>query len=328
MKRREFITLLGGAAAAWPLTARAQQRHQVWRVGFISGATRATFVGSGLRDGFLQGMRDHGLIEGEDFIVEWRFADGNYQLIPRLADELVAQKVAVIVLGTAAAVRPVQETTKTIPIVMAYSVDPVGNGLVVSLSRPGGNTTGLASSLDDTAPKQMELMTEAVPGLWRIGVLHNPDNPHSAAIDSTERAARTAGLALITVKARTAADLELAFQTLANERTNGVIIFSDPFFIDHRRQIAELGLRFRLPTMFSQREYLVDGGFMSYGEALSEFFRRSAYYVDKILKGAKPVDLPVEQPIRFLLAINLKTAKALGLTVPPSLLVRADEVIE
>jgi putative ABC transport system substrate-binding protein len=327
MKRREFITLIGGAAA-WPLTAQAQQRHEVWRIGFISGATRATFVESGLRDGFLLGMREQGHIEGKDFIVEWRFAEGNYQFIPQLAAELIAQKVDVIVLGTSAAVRPVQEATKTVPIIMAYSVDPVGNGLVESLSHPGGNTTGLASSLDDTAPKQIELMAEAVPGLKRIGVLHNPDNPHSAAIDSAGRAARTAGLALIAVKARAAADLELAFQTLVNERANGVIIFSDPFFIDHRRRIAELGLRFRIPTMFSQREYIIDGGFMSYGEPLSEFFRRAAYYVDKILKGAMPADLPVEQPTRFLLVINLKTAKALGLTVPPTLLTRADEVIE
>ena len=328
MRRRDFIRVVAGSAVAWPLGSRAQQHIGIRQIGFLSGATRKAVKESGLWDGFLQGMREHGYSEGKDFNVEWRFAEGNYQTIPQLAAELVALKVDVIVLGTPAAVKPVQTATKVIPIVMAYSVDPVGSGFVASLSRPGGNITGVASSLEESTPKQIELMTETIPGLSRIGILHNPENPHSAAIDSAMRAPRTGGLTLTVVNAANADELERAFQALANAHAGGVIVLSDAFYNTQSRRIAELGQRFQMPTMFSQRQYAIDGGLMSYGQNLSEFFRRAAYYVDKILKGAKPAELPIEQPTHFFFVINLKAAKALGLTVPPALLSRADEVIE
>jgi putative ABC transport system substrate-binding protein len=248
--------------------------------------------------------------------------------LSKLAAELVELRVDVIVLGTPAAVRPVQEATSTIPIVMAYSVDPVGSGFVASLARPGGNTTGLASSLDETVAKQMELMAAVVPGLTRIGIVSNPGNRHASALSTAEVSARTGGLALVAVDATNSQGLADAFSTLVKERVGAAIILGDAYFNTERRLIAELALSNRVPTMFSQREYVADGGLMSYGEALSEFFRRAAVYVDRLIKGAKPGELPIEQPTRFLLVINLKTAKALGLDVPMFLQQRADEVIE
>jgi putative tryptophan/tyrosine transport system substrate-binding protein len=328
MQRREFIMLLGGAAVAWPLCASARTSAKLWRIGFLSGSSRENVAQTGLASAFVQGMREQGYTEGTNFLIEWRFAEGRYDVLPKLAAELVELKVDVIVLGTPAAVRPVQQATSTIPIVMAYSVDPVGSGFVASLAHPGGNTTGLASSLDETVAKQMELMGAVVPGLTRIGLVSNPGNRHASAISTAEASARTAGLALVSVNATNSQGLADAFSTLVKERTGAAIVLSDAFFNTERRLIAELALSNRVPTMFSQRDYAADGGLMSYGEALSQFFRRAAFYVDKLIKGAKPGDLPVEQPTRFLLVINLTTAKALGLTIPPSLLARADEVIE
>jgi putative ABC transport system substrate-binding protein len=305
IKRREFITLLSGMAAMLPLAARAQQAGKVWRIGFISGASRATV--SEILDGFPQGMRELGYAEGKDFTIEWRFADGIYERFPGIAAELVRLKVDVIVLGTPAAVRPVQQATATIPIVMGYSTDPVGNGFVTNLARPGGHITGLASSLDDVIPKQMELLATAVPNLSRIGLLTNP---------------------LVSVEARDPGELDNAFATLISDRVGAVIVTSDGFFNSQRQRIVELALGGKLPTMFAQREYTQAGGLMSYGESLSEFFRRAASFVDKILKGAKPSDLPIEQPTLFKLVINRKTADALGVMIPPQLYIFADEVIE
>lgn len=305
IKRREFITLLSGMAAMLPLAARAQQAGKVWRIGFISGASRATV--SEILDGFPQGMRELGYAEGKDFTIEWRFADGIYERFPGIAAELVRLKVDVIVLGTPAAVRPVQQATATIPIVMGYSTDPVGNGFVTNLARPGGHITGLASSLDDVIPKQMELLATAVPNLSRIGLLTNP---------------------LVSVEARDPGELDNAFATLISDRVGAVIVTSDGFFNSQRQRIVELALGGKLPTMFAQREYTQAGGLMSYGESLSEFFRRAASFVDKILKGAKPSDLPIEQPTLFKLVINRKTADALGVVIPPQLYIFADEVIE
>lgn len=288
-----------------PLAARAQQAGKVWRIGFISGASRATV--SEILDGFPQGMRELGYAEGKDFTIEWRFADGIYERFPGIAAELVRLKVDVIVLGTPAAVRPVQQATATIPIVMGYSTDPVGNGFVTNLARPGGHITGLASSLDDVIPKQMELLATAVPNLSRIGLLTNP---------------------LVSVEARDPGELDNAFATLISDRVGAVIVTSDGFFNSQRQRIVELALGGKLPTMFAQREYTQAGGLMSYGESLSEFFRRAASFVDKILKGAKPSDLPIEQPTLFKLVINRKTADALGVVIPPQLYIFADEVIE
>jgi putative ABC transport system substrate-binding protein len=276
----------------------------------------------------MQGMRELGYAEGKNYLIDWRFADGQYDVFPKLAADLVGLKVDIIVTGTPGAIRAIQQATSTIPIVMAYSTDPVGSGLVASLARPGGNTTGLASSLDETVPKQMELIAAVVPGLTRIGIVSNPQNPQASALSTAKVAARTAGLELISVNAKNSQELADAFATLVKERVGATIVLSDAYFNGERARITELALSNRMPTIFAQRQYVVAGGLMSYGEALAEFFRRSAFYVDKIIKGARPADLPVEQPTRFFLVINRKTTNALGLSISPSLLLGADEIIE
>jgi putative ABC transport system substrate-binding protein len=327
VRRRAFISLLGGAAAAWPLAARAQQAGKVWRVGFLSGGAPAA-VGPILA-GFPQGMRELGYVEGKDFTIEWRFAEGNYSRIPGFAAEFVRLQVDVIVVATAAAIRIVQQATTTIPIVMSYSTDPVGNGFVGSLARPGGNTTGVASSTDDSAPKQLELLTTIAPNVKCIGLIGNPDNPnHSSLLKRAEAAARTAGLVLAPLDVRNAAEIENAFAAMPRERVQAILVGADAMILTERRRIAELGLAAHLPSMFVQREYVEVGGLMSYGESIKEFNRRAAVFVDKIFKGAKPGDLPIEQPTRFHLVINRKTADALGVSIPPQLYILADEVIE
>ncbi len=327
MRRRAFITLLGGAAAAWPLAARAQQAGKVWRIGVLSGASRETAFTN--YEGFLQGMRELGYVEGRDFVMEYRFAEGQYERFPDFAAELVRLNVDVILVGATSAIRMLQRATTTIPIVLAYSTDPVGNGFVASLSRPGGNITGLSSSSDDTAPKQLELVATVVPNVSRIGLLGNPASPtYTDVRKGAENAAQKVGLTLVSVEARNPQEIEAAFASFVSERVQAFISAGDALFFAQRRQIAELALKSRLPSMFSQREYAAAGGLMSYGENLSEFFRRAASFVDKIFKGAKPGDLPMEQPTRFNLVINRKTADALGVAIPPQLYIFADEVIE
>ena len=327
MRRRDVIALLGGAAAAWPLAARAQQPGKVWRIGFLAGGQRAAVFH--ILAGFPQGMRELGYVEGKHFTIEWRFAEGNLERIPGFAAEFVRMRVDIIVVATAAAVRAVQQATNTIPIVMSYSTDPVGNGFVASFARPGGNTTGLASSTDDTAPKQLELLAAIAPTITHIGLLGKPGNPnHASVLKRAQAAARTAGLAVVPVEANTPEEIENAFAALARERVGAIIGATDALFVSQRRRIAELALHGRLPSMFGQREFVEAGGLMSYGESIKEFNRRAAVFVDKIFKGAKPGDLPIEQPTRFNLVINRKTADALGVTIPPQLYILADEVIE
>jgi putative ABC transport system substrate-binding protein len=327
MRRRDFITLLGSAAAAWPLAAGAQQAGKVWRIGLLSGASREPT--SSNYEAFLQGMRELGYAEGRDFVMEYRFADGKYERLPELAAELVRLRADVIVTGTSAAIRTLQRATNTIPIVLAYSTDPVGNGFVASLARPGGNITGLTGSSDDTSPKQLELVTTVVPNASRIGLLGNPASPTYADVSKgAQNAAQKVGLTLVSAEARNPQEIESAVAFFKKERVQAFIAAGDAAFFTHRRRIAELALNNRLPSMFSQREYAAAGGLMSYGENLSEFFRRAAAFVDKILKGAKPGDLPIEQPTRFNLVINRKTADALGVTIPAQLYIFADEVIE
>jgi putative ABC transport system substrate-binding protein len=326
MFRRDFINLLCGAATTWPLVARAQQVDRVRRIGFLGGGTVSL---QPIYNGLLQGMRELGYREGRDFVVEWRLADGQYERFIEFAAEMVRLKVEVIVVSTPAGVRPTQQVTTTIPIIMGYSTDPIGRGFVTSLARPGGNVTGLASSLDDIVPKQIELLASAVPGLLRVGLLVNPGNPNTAPIlESARASARQAGFVLLAVEAQTPDELEAALVTLTKERVGAVIVIADAFFNSHRRRLVELALQARLPTMFGQREYVQEGGLMSYGESLYEFYRRAANYVDKIFKGAKPADLPIEQPTLFKLVINRKTADALGVTIPPQLYSFADEVID
>ena len=327
MKRRAFITLLGGAAAAWPLAARAQQPGRVWHVGFLSAVARS--AASGSYASFLQGMRELGYVEGKDFAIEWRSVEGKYEQFPDLAAELVRMKVDVFVTGVTAALPALQRATTAIPIVMAYSTDPVGNGLVASLVHPGGNITGLAGSSDDSSPKQLELLTTIVPNVSRIGLLGNPDTETYASVrNNAQEAARKVGLSLVPIEARNSREIEDAFAAFAKERMSAVMVAVDAVFFGQRWRIAELALANRLATMFALREYVEAGGLMSYGENIADFFRRAASFVDKIFKGAKPGDLPIEQPTKFKLVINRNTADALGLTIPPQLYIFANEVIE
>ena len=326
MSRREFITLLGGAAA-WPLAVRAQQASKLWRVCYLSAVSRESSSRS--YAALQQGMRDLGYVEGKDFVLEWRSVEGKYEQFSEIIAELVRLKIDVIVTGVTAALPALQRATTTIPIVMAYSTDPVGNGLVASLGHPGGNITGLAGSSDDSSPKQLELLTTVVPNASRIGLLGNPDTEtYSSVLKRVQGAAQKVGLFVVPIEARNPEEIENAFAAFAKERMSAVMVASDAILFGQRQRIAELAINNRLPTMFSLREYAEAGGLMSYGENIADFFRRSAFYVDKIFKGAKPGELPIEQPTRFNLVINRRTADALGVTIPPQLYIFADEVIE
>jgi putative ABC transport system substrate-binding protein len=293
----------------------------VRQIAFLSGLTRPASIESSTVGGFLEGMRKLGYVEGKDFVITWRFAGGMYEHFAEFAAELVQSNVDVFVLGTPVAVRPVMSATRTIPIVMGFSTDPVGNGFVASLARPGGNVTGLATSQDDTSPKQLELLAMAVPNLSRLGILANPASPNTRPMmNSIEGAAKDLDLVVVPVEARTPAEIETAFSTLSRERVGAFILISDSLFNSHRRLLGELALRQRLPSMFAQREYVEAGGLICYGQSYREFCRRAAIYVGKLFKGARPADLRVEQPARFAVVINLKTAKALEIALPPTLL--------
>jgi len=327
VKRRDFITLLGGAVVSWPRAARAQQAAKVWRIGFLAGAPRE--ANSRNYASLVEGMRELGYVENKDFVIEWRSANGQYERFPELARELIRLKVDVIVTAAGAAIRTLQDATTTIPIVWVYSTDPVGNRFVASLAHPGGNITGLAASSNDTAPKQLELLAMIAPSASRIGILGNPNNPNFASVlKNAQVAGERAGLFITPVAAGNVEEIERAFAAFDKQGIQGVIATTDAVFFAQREHIAELALAKRLPTMFSQREYVEAGGLMSYGENLSDFLRRAAVFVDKIFKGAKPADLPIEQPTLFHLVINHNTADALGLTIPPQLYTFADEVIE
>jgi ABC-type uncharacterized transport system substrate-binding protein len=327
MRRREFISLLGGAAVGWPLVARGQQAGKLWRICYLSAVSRESSSRS--YAALEQGMRDLGYVEGKDFVIEWRSVEGKYERFSEIIAELVQLKVDVIVTGVTAALPALQRATTTIPIVMAYSTDPVGNGLVASLVHPGGKITGLAGSSDDSSPKQLELLTTIVPNASRIGLLGNPDTEtYSSVLKRAQDAAQKVGLSIVPIEARNPREIENAFAAFAKERMSAVMVASDAIFFGQRQRIAELALNNRLATMFSLREYAEAGGLMSYGENIADFFRHAAFYVDKIFKGAKPGELPIEQPTRFNLVINRKTADALNLAIPPQLYIFADEVIE
>jgi len=329
MRRRELIAALGGAVLAWPLAARGQQSGKVWRIGILSGVSRPAALPA-IWGGFLQGMRQLGYVEGEHFVTEYRFADGKPERFPQLAGELVQLKSDVIVVGASNGIRAVQEATATIPIVMAYSIDPVGNGLVASLAHPGGNTTGLASAQEDTVSKQVELLAMAVPGLSRLAILTNPNlRIHGPLLQAAKTAAAKAAVTLVPVAAGTTLqEIERAFELMTNEDIRATVFLPDSFLLLSRQRIAELAIRNRLPSIFANRDYVEVGGLMSYGESFGDFGRRAANFVDKIFKGIKPAELPIEQPTRFFLVLNLKTAKTIGLSVPDKLLALADEVIE
>jgi putative ABC transport system substrate-binding protein len=330
-RRRDVLALAVGAAAAaatlWPVTARAQVAGKVWRIGILAYSTRENNAYQ--FDGFLQGMRDLGYQEGRDFVSDLRFAEGHEERFPALAAELLRLKPDILITGPRPAIRALQQATRTIPIVGVAMTDPVGNGLIASLARPGGNLTGSASSTDDTSPKQLELLAAFVPKPGRIGFLRNPGDRGGAAIlELAKASAANAGFALVPVEAPSAQAIEAAFVSFAKDGVQAVMVPADGLFGAHRKAIVELALRYRLAAMFTQREFVAAGGLMSYGESYFEFWRRAATSVHKIMHGAKPAELPVERPTRFHLVINRRTADALGVAIPGLLYTLADEVIE
>jgi ABC-type uncharacterized transport system substrate-binding protein len=328
LRRRAFITLLGCAAAAWPLAARAQTGKLV-RLGYLDGGARADTTVQNLRRQFVLGMRDLGYIEGRDYLLEERYAAGQLDSFPAYARELVELPVDLIVAGGEAAIRAAKRATSQIPIVMTLAADPIGSGLVPTLAHPGGNLTGMSALASDLAGKRVELLKELVPKARRVAVLWNPSNQAKVTEwKDTQIAAQSVGFILAPVEAQTPAELDPALAAIRRERPDAMIAFTESLMLAFRQKIGEFALANRLPLVTELREFAVVGGLASYGTSRADLWRRSASYVVKILRGANPGDLPVEQPTRFDLAINLKTAKALGLDVPPTLLARADEVIE
>ncbi len=330
MRRREFITLLGGAVAAGPIAARAQQDSKSWRIGFLTPRSRPSPPDRDtFSDAFMQGMSDLGYSEGKNLAVEWRYADGDYKRLTGFATELAGMNLPVIVTYGTAAARVLQGTTKTIPIVVAAADDLVGAGIVASLARPGGNITGLSLIDADISGKQLELLKAISPTLSRVAVLLNPGNPANPAVLKRVQAVGPAlNVEVVAVNAATPQAIEKAFADAAQQRAGAVIVAADAFFSGQGPRIAASALQHRLATISYYQDHVVAGCLMNYGQNVAEFHRQAAKYVDRILKGAKPEDLPVEQPTKFDLVINHKTAGALGLTIPQGLLVSADRVIE
>jgi putative tryptophan/tyrosine transport system substrate-binding protein len=326
MRRREFMTLLGGAAAAWPLAARAQQPAKVHRIGFLGANTPS--VQSHWTAAFVQRLRELGWIEGRNVAIEYRWAEAHFERSPEIIAEFVRLKVDVIVTHGTANVAAAKETTSVIPIVFAAVADPVGNNLVAGLARPGGNVTGLSAQIPDVAGKRLELLREIIPSLRRLAMMANGGNP--AAMQDLREIQAIAGpldLEVVARDVRHAGDMAPAFEALKG-RAEALYVVTDPLFTTDRVRLNTLALSARLPAMHGTREQVDAGGLISYGSNQMDLFRRAGDYVDKILRGAKPANLPVEQPTKFDLIVNLKTAKALGLAIPPVLLGRADEVIE
>jgi ABC-type uncharacterized transport system substrate-binding protein len=324
MRRREFITLLGGTAAAWPLGARAQQPV----IGFLSSESPDLFA-SRLR-AFRQGLSETGYVEGRDVAIEYRWAEDQNDRLPALADDLVRRQVTVITANGNASVRAAKAATPTIPIVFRVAADPVEVGLVASLNRPGGNLTGVASLSAELGPKRLELLHELVPTATIIALVVNPANPTNAETNTKDlqAAARTLGLQLHVLHASTERDFDTVFATLVQLRARGLVIGSDIFFTIRSEQFAALARHHAMPTISAYRDFAAAGGLMSYGGSLTDQFRLVGVYTGRVLKGEKPADLPVQQATKVELILNLKTAKALGLTFPLSLLGRADEIIE
>jgi ABC-type uncharacterized transport system substrate-binding protein len=327
MRRRKFITLLGGAAA-WPLAARAQQSvAKVPRIGFLGNSTaelEANLIGP-----FRDGLRALGYEEGRNIVIEYRWAEGKYERLPALIAELVASNVDVIVTAGTHASLAVKKVTTTIPLVMVAVGDPVATGLVASLARPGGNITGLTSISSEMEGKRLELLREVVPKISHIAVLWNAASPIQVIEEGEVRAAaQVLGMKMLSLGVRTQEEIDHALATIVRERPDALLVLADRLFLHHRTRIMDFAAQHRLPGVHAYRELVEAGGLMSYGPSYADMHRRAATYVDKILKGAKPADLPVERPVKFELVVNLKAAKELGLDVPPTLLGRADEVIE
>jgi len=328
MRRREVIGVFGAVAAGWPLVAARAQQKPMLVIGFLLSG----FPESGTANlaAFHNGLRGTGFVDGQNVAIEYRWAQGRYDRLPDLAAELVGRSVDVIVAsGGTPPVLAAQRATRTIPIVFANVGDPVGQGLVASLARPGGNLTGVSLLFADLTWKRVELLSELAPQARRIAVLVNPTNAiNETTIGDIHGAARARGLEIYLLKAGSDPEIDAAFTAVAELRADAIFVGADPFFFNRRDRVAAVLSRHSVPAMYAWREFVILGGLISYGPNVTETYRMTGIYAGKILKGARPADLPVEQPTKFELVINLKTAKALGLTVPPAILARADEVIE
>ena len=322
MKRRQFITFAIGAIVARPFDLHAQQ-SRIWRIGFIAHRYETFY------DPLFSGLRELGYVEGQNLVVERRFAEGHAERFQEFAREMVALKVDAIIVVTTPAAMAAKNETKTIPIVHPAAIDPVGTGLIASLAHPGGNVTGLAVLNGETSAKRVELLQEVIPGLSRGAVLWNSANPaNSLAWRETESAGQKLGVKLLSQEVRSPKHFEGAFAAIAEQHPDVLLVVQDALTLEYRKEIIDFALHNKLPSMFVGKEWVDEGGLMSYGDRLPERYRRAADLVDKVLRGTKPADIPVEQPTTFELAVNLKTAKALGLTLPAAFLARADLVIE
>jgi putative tryptophan/tyrosine transport system substrate-binding protein len=325
MQRREFIAFLGGTAAAWPLAARAQQK--IPRVGFMGNSTaglEANLIGA-----FRDGLRELGYEEGRNIVIEYRWADGNYARFPTLVTELIASKVDVIVTAGTPAALAVKQATEVVPLVMVAVGDPVGTGLVPGLARPGGNITGLSSVAPDLEGKRLELLREVVPKLSHVAVFFNSLNPfHVVSMLQAHTSGRSMGIRLQEQDIRKSEDLEGAFAAVRKERPDALLILADRVFLHNRQRMMDFTEEQRLPSVNAYHELVEAGGLMSYGPSYEDMHKRAAIYVSKIFKGAKPGDLPIEQPTKFTLSVNLKAATILGIDIPSTLIARADKVVE
>jgi len=323
MRRREFMTVLGGAAVAWPLAAHAQQPGKVWRMGFIAHGHESFY------DALFEGLREYGYEEGRNLIVERRYAQGQAERFKEFAAEMVRLNVDIIIVVTTPAALAVKKATTTIPIVHPNAIDPLNTGLIASLAHPGGNLTGGAQLTAEVSAKRLEILKRVVPRLSRVAALWNPANPALVfSWKETQGAARALGVTLQSHEVQGPKDFAAAFAMTADERPDALLVLQDAVTMQQRNEIIDFAIQKRLPSMFQEKGWAVAGGLMSYGENLPSMYRRAAYFVDRIFKGAKPADLPVEQATKFDMVLNLKTAKAIGLTIPDSVLVLADEVIE
>ena len=327
-KRRKLLLALGATALGSPLTLHAQPATKVWRVGFLGYRSRPDSLDSSFYGAFPRGMRELGYIQGKNLTIEWRFADGKADRLPALAAELVQIKVDLIVATGPVVTSAAQKVTTTMPIVMVNAGDPVGQGFVKSLAQPGGNITGLSNMVGELPPKHLEMLRSMVPKLSRVAFLVNPNVTVGGALQRLQPAAQKTGITILPFEARTPQEIDRAFSGMYKKNAGAVIVLQDAVFIQQNRQIAELATKHRLPSISGNREFVEAGGLMGYGSNLADGYHRAATYVDKILKGAKPADIPVEQPTIFELFINGKTAKTLGLKIPQSLLISANKVIE
>jgi putative tryptophan/tyrosine transport system substrate-binding protein len=328
MRRREFITLLGGAAVAWPIEAWAQQAAMMPVIGLLNSASPGPFAL--LLAAFHQGLKDGGYVEGRNVTIEYRWAEGHYDRLPALAEDLVRRQVTVIAAtGGTVTARAAKTATTTIPVLFIGGADPIGEGLVSSFNRPGGNVTGVSTYTSELGPKRLELLRELVPKATKIAMLVNSENiADRQDAQDMEAAMQAAGLLLLTLRARVETEFESAFVSASQQGVQALLVSADPFFNSRHAQLVALAARYAVPAAYPWSEYAKAGGLMSYGASLPGAYRQIGQYVTRILKGDKPAELPVQNPTKFDLLINLKTAKALGIEIPPMLLARADEVIE